>query len=71
MQLYCTPELTQEKRFIVRHGSGSGLCSCLGLSSVQYEFTITFMVSFEFSRNYTKLAILSFLYCFAVKGNLI
>ena len=25
----------------------------------------------EFSRNYTKLAVLSFLYCFVVKGKLI
>ena len=28
-------------------------------------------VIFEFSRNYTKLAMLSFLYCFVVKGKLI
>ena len=27
--------------------------------------------AFEFSRNYTKLAMLSFLYCFVVKGKLI
>ena len=30
-----------------------------------------FRAQIEFSRNYTKLAMLSFLYCFIVKGKLI
>ena len=30
-----------------------------------------YRLAFEFSRNYTKLALLSFLYCFVVKGKLI
>ena len=35
-------------------------------------FTINcFYLAFQFTRNYTKLTVLSFLHCFVVKGNLI
>ena len=34
-------------------------------------FYVIHVFVFEFSRNYTKLTVLSFLYCFVVKGNLI